>query len=294
MAGHRWLTYALITTVFWGVWGAFAGLPARNGFPETLTYCVWALTMIPPALFALHRIGWRLQYDGKSILLGLIIGLLGAGGQMVLFRAVQTGPAYLIFPLIALSPVLTIAMSLLFLNERSSKLGAVGIALALASLPLFDYSPGGTTTGFGTEWFILALIILAAWGVQAFFMRFANRTMHAESIFFYMMITGIALIPVALALTDFSQPINYGADGPYLSAGIQILNSIGALTLVYAFRYGRALVVAPLANAGAPLVTAILSVLISGAMPQPLKLVGIVLAFAAAALLALEPEEKLA
>jgi len=292
MESHRWILYALVTTVSWGVWGAFAGLPARNGFPETLTYCVWALTMIPPALFALHRIGWRLQYDRKSIFLGSIIGLLGAGGQMVLFHAVQAGPAYLIFPLIALSPVITIALALLFLGERSSKLGAVGIVLALASLPLFDYSPGSAATGYGAEWFIDALIILAAWGVQAFCMRFANRTMHAESIFFYMMLTGIALVPVAWALTDFSQPINYGADGPYLSAGIQILNSIGALTLVYAFRYGRAIVVSPLANAGAPLITAIIAVLLSGAMPQPLKLVGIVFAFTAAALLAFEPEEK--
>ena len=292
MAGHRWLAFALVTTVFWGVWGAFAGLPARNGFPETLTYCVWALTMIPPSLFALHRIGWRLQYDGKSIFLGSIIGLLGAGGQMVLFHAVQTGPAYLIFPLIALSPVLTIALALLFLGERSSKLGALGIVLALASLPLFDYSPGNPLGGYGAEWFVDALIILVAWGVQAFCMRFANRTMHAESIFFYMTITGILLIPVALTLTDFSQPINYGADGPYLSAGIQILNSIGALTLVYAFRYGRAIVVSPLANAGAPLITAVIAVALSGAMPQPLKLTGIVLAFAAAALLAFEPEAK--
>jgi uncharacterized membrane protein len=294
MENHRWLVYALVTTVFWGVWGAFAGLPARNGFPETLTYCVWALTMIPPALFALHRIGWRLQHDGKSILLGSIIGLLGAGGQMLLFRAVQAGPAYLIFPLIALSPVITIALSLLVLKERASKLGALGIVLAVASLPLFDYASGGTTAGYGAEWFIDALIILAAWGVQAFFMRFANRTMHAESIFFYMMLTGLLLTPVALALTDFSQPINYGANGPYLAAGIQILNSIGALTLVYAFRYGRAIVVSPLANAGAPLITAIISLLLLGAVPQPVKMAGIVLAFIAAALLAIEPEEKAA
>jgi uncharacterized membrane protein len=289
---HRWLTYALVTTLFWGVWGAFAGVPARNGFPETLTYCVWAVTMIPPAVFALHRIGWKLQYDGRSMLLGSVIGLLGAGGQMVLFWAVQRGPAYLIFPLIALSPVVTIALALLFLQERASKLGALGIVLALAALPLFDYSPGSSSGSYGAEWFIGALIILAAWGVQAFCMRFANRTMNAESIFFYMMLTGLLLIPVALALTDFSQPINYGLDGPVLAAGIQILNAIGALTLVYAFRYGRAIVVSPLANAGAPMITALISVGASGILPQPLKLTGILLAFAAAALLAIEPEEK--
>ena len=59
-------------------------------------------------------------------------------------------------------------------------------------------------------------------------------------------------------MTDFSQPVNLGWDGPAMTAGIQLLNAIGALTLVYAFRYGKAMVVAPLTNAGAPLVTAVL------------------------------------
>ncbi len=72
----------------------------------------------------------------------------------------------------------------------------------------------------------------------------------------------------------------------------QILNSIGALTLVFAFRYGKAIVVAPLTNAGAPLITAVISLLLLGLVPQPLKLAGIVLAFAAAVLLAIEPEES--
>ena len=44
-------------------------------------------------------------------------------------------------------------------------------------------------------------------------MKLANRSMSAESIFFYMMLTGLMLAPVAWAMTDFSGPINWGADG---------------------------------------------------------------------------------
>jgi uncharacterized membrane protein len=289
---HAGLLFALVTTGLWGVWGAFAGRPAENGFPETLVYVVWAITMIPPALYALSRARWKIEHDGRSMLFGALIGLTGAGGQMLLFHAVHTGPTYLIFPLIALSPVVTIALSVAWLRERVSWVGGLGIVLALLSLPLFDYEPGATAGARGVVWFFYSLIILVAWGVQAFFMKLANRSMHAESIFFYMMLMGLALIPVALAMTDFSQPINYGAGGPYLAAITQILNSIGALTLVYAFRYGKAIVVSPLTNAGAPLITALLSLALLAIVPQPLKVTGIVLAFAAAALLAIEPEER--
>ncbi|MBT5072816.1 MAG: DMT family transporter [Kordiimonadaceae bacterium] len=291
MKSKLWLIYALVTTIFWGVWGAFIGLPTENGFPETLGYCVWALTMIPPALFVLKRINWDLQYDKKSILYGSIIGFLGAGGQMVLFHAVTTGPAYLIFPVISLSPVITIVLGFLFLKERSTKLGAVGIMLALIALPLFDYAGGQGATDYGILWFILALIVAGAWGVQAFYMKLSNETMHAESIFFYMMVTALMLIPAALYLTDFSQPINWGLNGPYLAASIQILNAIGALTLVYAFRYGKAMVVSPLTNAGAPLMTAIIAMTLLGVMPGSYRLAGIVLALIAAVLLAVEPNE---
>ncbi len=290
MRSSPWLAYALVTTGFWGVWGAFTDLPANHGFPETLIYAVWALTMIPPALYGLGRVGWRLQYDARSVWYGALIGLLGAGGQMLLFHAVRTGPAYLIFPVISLSPVVTVVLSLLLLHERTGKLGTLGIVLALCSLPLFDYAGGASAAAYGELWFLPALGVLAAWGLQAFFMKLANATMDAESIFFYMTVSGLLLIPVALAMTDFSVPINWGADGPYLAAAIQILNSIGALTLVYAFRYGKAIVVSPLTNAGAPLITAVLSILLLGTAPTTTKLVGIALALVAAVFLAIEPE----
>ncbi len=89
--------------------------------------------------------------DRRSVLLGLAIGLLGAGGQLVLFHAVRVGPPYLIFPIISLSPALTIALSLAFLKERTGMMGAVGIVLALLALPLFDYRADGDV-GLGL-WF---------------------------------------------------------------------------------------------------------------------------------------------
>lgn len=287
-----WLLYAIVTTVFWGVWGAFTGVPTENGFPSTLVYCVWALTMILPAIVALIRINWNLQYDPRSILYGCIIGFLGAGGQMILFHAIRIGPTYLIFPIISLSPVITIILSFVFLKERTGKLGTIGIVLALIALPLFEYSTGEASDDHGLLWFILALLVLAAWGIQAYFMKLSNKTMHAESIFFYMMVTGLLLIPVALMMTDFEQEINWGADGPYLAAAIQILNAIGALCLVYAFRYGKAIVVSPMTNAGAPLITSMISMIVLSIMPHTVKIVGIGLALVAAVLLAIDPEEE--
>jgi drug/metabolite transporter (DMT)-like permease len=287
------LIYAIVTTVFWGIWGALIELPQKSGFPATLGYAVWALTMIPPAIVALKIINWKLEFDKKSILLGCLIGLTGAGGQLVLFQALRTGPAYLVFPFISLSPVITIILSYIFLKERASRRGWIGIALALVAIIFLSYQPPNDANSSGYLWIILSLVVFVAWGVQAYIMRFANQTMKAESIFFYMMLTGLILIPFALLMTDFSQEINWGFKGPYLAAVIQILNSIGALTIVYAFRYGKAIIVSPMTNAIAPVITIILSLIIYQVIPHPIIISGMVLALISIFLMAIEenPEE---
>jgi uncharacterized membrane protein len=288
-----WLGYALATMLLWGVWGAFAGLPSEHAFPETLIYVVWALTMVPPAVVVVARNNWRVRRDRRAVGYGLTIGLLGAGGQMVLFYAVNAGPTYLIFPLISLSPVITIILSLAFLRERTGLPGAAGIVLAVCALPLFDYTPGQASHSYGL-WFVLAVVVLVAWGLQSYFIKLANASMDAESIFFYMTVSGLLFVPVALAMTDFSKPINFGLSGPGMAAATQALNALGALTLVHAFRHGKALVVSPLVNAGAPLLTTVIAMTLAGTVPGIYKVAGIALSLAASLLLALQPDDTAA
>jgi drug/metabolite transporter (DMT)-like permease len=292
MKKKPWLAYALVTTFFWGLWGALIEIPEKAGFPATLGYSVWALTMFIPAYVVLKKINWEIEFDKRSIILGSIIGFTGAGGQLVLFQALRTGPAYLVFPFISLSPVITIALSILFLKERATKRGWLGIAAALIALPLLSYQPGNDANSSGSLWILLALIVFLAWGIQAYVMKFANKTMKGESIFFYMTLTGFLLIPFAVLMTDFSQPVNWSWEGPWLTAVIQLLNAIGALTLVFAFRYGKAIIVSPLVNAVAPIITVAISLVIYQVLPSAITSAGIFLAIFAAYLLAIEGETE--
>ncbi|MDN5211749.1 DMT family transporter [Fulvivirgaceae bacterium BMA12] len=285
MKKQPWLIYAIITTLFWGVWGAFIEIPEKSGFPATLGYVVWAMTMIPCALFALNIIKWKLDVDLRSVLLGSTTGLLGAGGQIILFHALVKVPAYLVFPIISLYPVVTVILSVMFLKERTNKRHWYGIVAALFAILMLSYQ--GQENGGGTSflWLLLPVIIFLLWGIQAFVMKFSNETMRAESIFFYMMVTGVLLIPVALMMTDFNQEINWGFKGPYLAAMIQVLNALGALTLVYALRFGKAIIVVPL-TALAPVITVVLSLIIYAVIPHPVVIAGMVLTMVAIYLLA--------
>lgn len=280
-----WLLFALITTIFWGVWGAFIEIPEKSGFPATLGYVVWSLTMIPCALFALSRIGWNPEHDKKSVFLGSSVGLLGAGGQLILFQALRQGPAYIVFPIISLYPVLTIFLSLVFLKEKANVRQWIGIVLALIAMFLLSnpqVNPGKTE---GIGWLALAIMVFVMWGAQAWVMKFSNNSMKAESIFFYMAMTGLLLSPFAVLMTDFSVPVNWGFKGPWLAGMIQILNAIGALSLVYALRYGKAIIVVPLTGL-APVITVVLSLILYGVVPGGVLLAGLITASVAIVLLA--------
>ena len=288
----RWLFYALATVVLWGIWGAATEFIDKNGFPESLGYVVWAITTIPCALVALGLIKWQLDCSLKAITYGMLIGLTGAGGQVLLFKALCSGPAYLVFPIISLSPVLTVLLAYFFLRERASLVNQIGIALAIVSIPLVAYQPPGGAAIGAYSWLLMSLVIFAAWGLQGYLMRFANGFMKAESIFFYMMVSALVFVPVELLATDFTKAINWGYSGVGIAIWSQMLNSIGALFIVYAFRYGKAIIVSPLTNAGAPGLTILISLCLAMAMTHVfavsgIVLAGIVLTLVAAVLLAL-------
>lgn len=279
--------FALITTVFWGLWGALIEIPEKAGFPATLGYIVWSLTMIPCAVIGLALINWKLERDIKSVIYGLTIGLLGAGGQLILFQALVMGPAYLVFPIISLSPTVTVIFSVIFLKETTTKRHWIGIVIALIAILLMSYQEpqsGGNARGY--LWFVMAIFVFLAWGTQAFFMKLANNRMKAESIFFYMMVSGLLLAPFAYMMTDMTHVVNWGFKGPYLAAMIQVLNAVGALMLVYAIRYGKVIIVAPLTNAVAPIITIVISLILYAVIPNPVIIAGMVIAMVSAYIIA--------
>lgn len=286
MKHKSWLWYSLIVTLFWGVWGAMSEMSVKAGIPPTIGYVIWAITLLLPAILAMRIINWKPEKDKKSILYGFITGLSGSAGQLILFQALKHGPAYLIFPFVSLSPLVTVFLSLFILKEKIKPKALVGVIISLVAIPLLSYQQSGNTQRYGSLWILLALVVFLAWGIQAYFIKTANNHMKAESIFFYMTLVSVGLIPVAIFLTDFSEPINWGIKGLFMAAGIQLLNSIGLLLIVYAFRYGKASIVSPLINTGAPVITIILSLIIYGVVPHLLIFIGMALAVLAIFLLA--------
>ncbi|MCV7422621.1 DMT family transporter [Mycobacterium yunnanensis] len=285
-----WIFYATLLIIFWGVWGAFSALPAtKYGYPDEMIYSIWALTMIIPAAVILR--GQRWDRRPAATIYGLLIGLTGAGGQLALFQALTMGPAYLIFPIISISPAITVVMAMVLLRERIPVLASVGLVMALAAIVLFTIT-GGDSEGSSGPWLLLAIVICVAWGVQAYFMRkTATIGVNEATTFGWMTISGLLLIPVAL-LSLGGIPTDFPWQAPALAAGTQILNAIGALFLVMALARGKASIVAPTTNALAPALTVIISLVAYQTLPTPYGAIGIVLALVGSTLMVYADERR--
>lgn len=273
---HNWLLYALVTMVTWGIWGAFSD---QTTLSKTMVYVIWALSMLPCALVALINIRFKLDVRTKPALLSLAVGLLGAGGQLALFLALDYAPAYLVMPLISVAPIVTVLLSATFLKERVSKLGILGIVLAFVALVCFALPDSHDGAVGSWIWILFASVVFISWGIQAFVMKLANNsTPDAESVFVYMALSAVLLIPVALWMDKGAslQSLDWAEAGKVF--GVQILNAIGAFTLVYANRYGKAMIVAPLADACAPVIMCVISLILYAAVPTVPQVIGMVAA----------------
>ncbi len=80
--------------------------------------------MSPFAIVALQKIGWRLR-----------------AGSLCFFRARASGPAYHVFPLMSLAPLVTVALSAILLGERAHRV-ATGGALARGHPSIVDLCAG--------------------------------------------------------------------------------------------------------------------------------------------------------
>lgn len=245
--------------------------------------------------FRWSRVRWRpcgspgggLDRSPRALLLGLSAGLLGAGGQLVLFEALRFGPAYIVFPFVSMSPGRHHRAVARAAARTASRIQIFGIVVALAAIFFLSWQEGTHDgTAEGGLWPVLAVVVFVAWGVQGYVMKFANASMSAESIFFYMALTGLMLVPVALRMAG-PQSGRIGAGlwiGGFLT---QLLNAVGALTLVYAYRYGKAIIISPMQGL-APLITMVLSLVIFAVVPGPMLTVGLVLAVVALVALSVE------
>jgi bacterial/archaeal transporter family protein len=133
-----WLLFATIALVFWGITGVTQKL-STNRISSQLSCLWWAWAMV--AISAELAFTVPIQWHPGALILSLSIlgGALNGLGALTSFAALESGgKVSVVISLISLYPLLTVAIAVLFLNERLTPLQALGAVMAIVAAILLS------------------------------------------------------------------------------------------------------------------------------------------------------------
>ena len=126
-----WQMWALLSAAFAALTAIFAkiGVEGINSDLATLVRTAIVLAALSLILFATGQFSNPGPISGKSWLFLLLSGLGTGASWLCYFRALKLGPATLVAPIDKLSVVLVALFGVVFLGERPSLYGWIGIFL---------------------------------------------------------------------------------------------------------------------------------------------------------------------
>jgi transporter family protein len=126
-----WQIWALLSAAFAALTAIFAkiGVEGINSDLATLIRTAIVLAALSLILFATGQFSNPGPISGKSWLFLLLSGLGTGASWLCYFRALKLGPATLVAPIDKLSVVLVALFGVVFLGERPSLYGWIGIVL---------------------------------------------------------------------------------------------------------------------------------------------------------------------
>jgi bacterial/archaeal transporter family protein len=125
-----WIFYACMTLVAWGVWGVFSKLASGYTRPrQTLLFQAVGVMAFGLVVLSMERfhVEWSPQGFGWSAAAGFVNFI----GFLTFFAAIEKGKVSTVIAMSSLYPVVTIVLSVLFLQEKITSREGLGIACAL-------------------------------------------------------------------------------------------------------------------------------------------------------------------
>ncbi len=129
----RWLSYALLCILCWGIWAFLSKLGADQMTPMQMQV-LFTIGMLPVVLVAVVRLGRRIDTDFLGASYGILNGIFTGLGLLAYFAALARGKASIVSPITALFPLLTVLLAFFLLRERMNRVQMAGLGLALASI----------------------------------------------------------------------------------------------------------------------------------------------------------------
>jgi transporter family protein len=133
----RWVIFALIATMMWGLGSFFGKIALMRDIPYRVYFFegVGTITVLSSLIiFKRHEIFEGFAVNPYALLMGLTWGI----GTIIFIIALQPAKLSALVPLTAVYPAVTVILGVLVLNERLDLREILGIVFALITVVLLS------------------------------------------------------------------------------------------------------------------------------------------------------------
>lgn len=135
MTSAPWLLPAILAAILWGISVFTPKLALRSLPPLQMTLYSYTVFMLG-AVVLQGFYDFHIDYDPRSVVLSVSVGVIGAVSQMIYTRSLKNNSVTYSVVITSLYPAVTTVLAFLLLHESLTLRQSAGIALGVCSLIL--------------------------------------------------------------------------------------------------------------------------------------------------------------
>ncbi|PLS15719.1 EamA family transporter [Bacillus sp. M6-12] len=177
-----WVLAALTTSIGFGINNAIFKWSTSDGKTYSKLHIQFFFYLAAFLLTAGYgTFSGRVHLSLVSVLLGALIGILNANGNIQMSMAFEKGPASLTAPLIAANAVFPILTAALFFHENITGLQLIGIVCMLGAALVIQYTPKSKQLSKNyLPWMLRVLFAILSFGILGVMMK-TTSYLHLNS-----------------------------------------------------------------------------------------------------------------
>lgn len=239
-----WIAAAIITTISFGANNTIFKWSTNKGLSKVhIQFFFYFVAFLLTSSYGL--INGKIHFNIIAILLGSLIGILNANGNIQMSKAFEKGPASLTSPLIGTNAIFPILCAGLIFHEHITLLQWVGIIVMLTSAMAIQYTPHKTSNVNYLPWIFRVILAILSFGILGILMKTTS----------YLQINSLDILTsmygggsIYLAITSFVCKEKWERAEANIGSLVGIISLIGYSCYFYALKIGLASIIFPIVS----------------------------------------------
>lgn len=239
-----WIVAAFITTLSFGINNTiFKWSTSRHLSKVHIQFFFYLVAFLVTLGYGV--IAGALEFNLLALVLGGLIGILNANGNIQMSRAFEKGPASLTSPLVGANAIFPILGAAIIFHEQISLLQWLGIVFILGSALMIQYSPGSNR---GTEygpWLFRVLLAILSFGILGILMKTTSYLQISSLNTLICMYGGGSIY---LGISSIREKEHWQRTEANIGSLVGLISVIGYSCYFYALQEGTASIIFPIVS----------------------------------------------